>query len=405
MKEISNMKKWLLCYALFAGSGLASCVSPVIQTLAAHYPDVPMATIRSIITIPSLIAFLFSAVASLFLGKKLPYKPTVIAGALLYMIGGVMPCFINASFSQIIFSRVVTGLGMGVFAMRNAIITNEFRYLGVKDTGKWIGYGAFIVNIVAVVVQILGGRLGDIDWRYAFAIHFVIVTWLMILIPWFKEPKFDQAVEAKSDAVTVNESKEDRRIVNPKVFIFFAITLVAALSIYPYLLSVSTFVVERGMGTATQAGWASSAYTVGGCIAGVIFGKFMEKFNRWSTTLSAVIVIAGYLLCLLSQSSLGILLLGGVLCGGGWTLTLLTGTQRARELASDYNLPFSMTLISCAVSSGSYVSTYFMAFANKIGSKIPLFSTEIEKTFLVGMLVYAIIAIIGVVKDFRPETA
>ena len=58
-------------------------------------------------------------------------------------------------------------------------------------------------------------------------------------------------------------------------------------------------------------------------------------------------------------------------------------------------------LFRSGVSGGSFLSSYYMIFARKVGAMIPLFETEIEKTFLVGIIIYAVIFILMTVKDFR----
>ena len=74
----------------------------------------------------------------------------------------------------------------------------------------------------------------------------------------------------------------------------------------------------------------------------------------------------------------------------------------AMNTAKESSRALSMTLMSSAVSGGSFISTYFMVFCSRVGAYIPLFETETEKTFLVGVIICIIIGILTAVKNFAP---
>lgn len=393
MEQYPSYKKWIICIAIFTGSSLGVLVSPIVHTLSTVYPDVPMTTIRAITTIPSLISFILSLFLASFVGKKLSYKASLLIGMGLSFVGGVLPAFWNQSFTQIIIARVIYGVGFSVFAMRNAIITQAF---GTKESAKWTGYGFFVTNAISVIGTSISGYLGDIDWRYCFWQHIICVLMFVVILVLFKEPEHDTATE-KADA------PQEKAVINPRIVIFFLMTLAGTLCLYPFFSSISTFVAERGLGTATQAGWLTSAYTIGGAILGSQFGRTAKRFGRWVSTMSCVMVVMGYIL-ILSSSSIAPGILGALLCGGGFSWLVLSSTQWASAISTPGNRALHMTIISAAVASGSFISTYFMSFAKTVGSVIPLFETEVEKTFLVGIMIYAVLMVLNIVKDFRPAS-
>lgn len=396
MEKYPSYKKWLIALAIFMGVGFGSIVSPVVHTLSLEYPDVPMTTIRSVTTIPSLVSFFCGLFFASFVGKKVSYKTTLILGLILCTVGGVMPVFLNSSFTLIIISRAVYGLGFAVFAMRNAIITKAF---GVENSAKWTGYGGFIGSACSVIMGMVSGKLGDIDWRYSFALHAFALCGLAIILFLFIEPKSEPAAEASGNAV-VSEKKFVAP--HPTLIIYFLIILAGTLCLYPFFSSISTFIADRGLGTATQAGWTTSAYTAGGALMGLFFGKVNKKLHRWVMPISCLICIAGYV-SILSAGNIFFAILGGFLCGSGFNWFSLTGVQWAAGSSNDANRTLSMTIISSAISGGSFISTYFITLCKKIGAYIPLFETEIEKTFLVGVIIFVVIFVLTVLRDLSPK--
>lgn len=396
MQNYSKIKKWLIAIAIFMGTGFAAVVSPVVHTLSLEFPDVPMTTIRSITTIPSLISFFCGLIFASVIGKKISYRATLVLGLILCTVGGVMPVFLNANFTMIIFSRVVYGFGFAVFAMRNAIITKAF---GVEEGAKWMGYGGFVGSAANVLLGIISGNLGDINWRYSFALHAIALVALAIIIALFIEPKAEPVA-----AVETKKSVSEKKFVapNPMLALYFLIILAGTLCLYPFFSSISTFIADRGLGSATEAGWTTSAYTAGGAILGIFFGAVNKKMERWVMPLSCLICIVGYV-SILFASNVFFAILGGCLCGAGFSWFSLTGVQWASNCSNDANRALSMTIISSAISGGSFVSTYFITLCKKIGAYIPLFETEIEKTFLIGVIIFAVIFVITMIRDLNPK--
>lgn len=389
------LKNWIICFGIFACAGVGTFVSPIVQTLANAYPDVPLSTIRSITTIPSLMSFTCSLFIASMLGKKIPYKAAMIVGTTLCAVGGILPAFWNESFTQIIIARVLYGIGFSVFGARNAIITKIF---GSKNSAAWMGYGAFMVSAVSIVGQLVSGFVGDIDWRYSFYLHGICFVSLLIIITLFEEPERAQAAGA------AEKKAGSREFINPRVFLFFAFTLLSALCCFPFLSSISTFVAERGFGTATQASWASSAYTLGGALLSIPFGYLYKKLGRWGINFSFLLVIVGYIIALCS-ANIFMVVLAGVFCGGGFRTVSLQCSKWALDASSENSRALAMTLISCATAMGSFISSYFMILARGIASHLPGSLSEVASTFVVGVGIYIIMFLLTAAKDFRPAAS
>ncbi|MCI9569434.1 MAG: MFS transporter [Lachnospiraceae bacterium] len=393
MKNQNIIIKWLICFAIFGVQGLCLIASPIVHTLAADYPDVPLTTVRMITTIPSLAAFVGAMFLAPMLGKVLRYKTALIIGTSLAFVGGVLPAFWNARFSYIIIARVIFGCGFAMFSMRNAITARTY---GEVQAAVWMGNGSFLVSFLSIVTQLISGMLGDISWKYSFLLHSLAAVLIFIAVFLYEEPEGAE----KGSPERVRVKKSGSALVPPSVIFYFLMILTSMLCLFPFLSSISIFVAERGLGSATQSSWVSSAYSAGGAVASLIFAAAYAKYSRWIMSLSCLTVIAGYVLTL-AGVNISMVIMGSALCGGGAALITLIYSKWSMDASDESNRALSMTLIPCGVSGGSFLSSYYMIFARKVGAMIPLFETEIEKTFLVGIIIYAVIFILMTVKDFR----
>lgn len=392
-KTDSNFKKWMIVMGICGVFGTGTFISPIIAKLVEAYPDTPVATIRTLSTIPSLFGLVLGMILSLFLGKKIKYKPVLVAGACIAGICGMLPAFINATFTQILISRILFAVGFGFFGTRNAIVRASLA--DESESAKWLGAAMFFNAAVGVVGQILSGILGDINWRYSFLIYGFCFICMLINIFWYTEPSPVIDTQEKGEKVKGH--------FNWMIIPYFLVLMLSTLCLYPFLSSISMFIANRGIGTATESGFASSGYTIGMAILSMFFGTIAKKFPRRGYAMGAAIVVIGYVLTLSARTSAIPCIIGGLCCGGGFGFIMLFSIQWAQDMSDKATVVVAGTLMSCAVSCGSFFSTYFMAFLQKIGAGLTMFPTDIEKTFFIGTIVYAIIAVVAAIVDIRPK--
>ena len=390
-----NTISWILCICIYMCAGTAVVVSPVTHTLAVEFPEAAATAVRSIVTIPSLVAFAGSFWLAAKLGKSLRYRSAILLGNLFCMVGGVMPVFLNGNFPVVLCSRVIFGIGYAMFSMRNAIATKVY---GEKQAAEWIGYGWFVMNGTSVVLQLFSGWLADFDWRYSFMIHGIILIPLALSIVYFKEPQQEQGEMEK-----VPETREHAKSTIPgwKAWGFALLTAMGSICVFPVVSSISTLINSRGMGSAAQAGIVTSAFTVGTALAGITFGKLYQKISRWLVTGGSFLAAAGFLLILTSGNLINAAV-GAVCCGAGFSYGMLCYSTWAMDVSTPANRALSMTLISSFVSAGSFLSSYLITAAGIVGQWIPFFQTELEKAFVIGCVFYVIQGVVYGIRDRRP---
>lgn len=248
---------------LIACSGAG--VSPIVYKLSEAFPEIPMVTIRMITTINALINCIVGLATASILGKKLKYNTILRLGAVLFLIGSIMPLFLNQSFWLLLLARAIWGVGSGCFACRDVVMAKLFPG---PSAAKLLGYGAAVTTACNTIAGLVAGVLGDMDWHKAYYLGFIAIIPSLIVFIWSFEPD-SEPVPAN---VTSEAKPKSKGKVRPVIWFYFIRMVLLTLCSYPVLGFISVFVAERGLGGATEASWVSSAYTLGLTAANLVFG-------------------------------------------------------------------------------------------------------------------------------------
>lgn len=371
-------------------------VSPIVYKLSEAFPDIPMVTIRMITTIDALINCVLGLAIASILGKKLKYNTVLRLGAVMFLVGSMMPLFLNQSFWLLLLARAIWGIGSGCFACKDVVLAKLFPG---PSAAKLLGYGAAITTGCSTVCGLIAGVLGDMDWHKAYYLGFIAVIPALITFLWSFEPEPEP-----EEAVAQTQSKTKGKV-RPVIWFYFIRMVFLTLCSYPVLGFISVFIGERGLGGATQASWVSSAYTLGFTAANLVFGFCHTKLGRvWFGTASTIGAIS-FVSILAAQNSVALAVLGGFLLGISFSGCMMSSIRFAQEAATKDTMAFCSTLLALAVSIGAFFSSYWMVLCQKLGQIIPVLNTETEKTFLIGIVVFAAFGLHALIRDPRPTPA
>lgn len=382
----------ILSISMMAGMG--TMINPIMQKLIDMYPAVPVATVRMLSTICSLLGICVSLPLSALFGKKLKFKPIMMLSAVLTMCGALPLLFDPVPFWSIMLSRVLVGVGFGLVTLRNACIRKMFAGDDAK-IALWIGLTNCIVNIMSSALQPISGLLGDVDIKYTFWLYFIAVVPLILNILFFKEP--ESAIEE------VNEgTKAPRGKINPKIFLFSAIVIFGTLISFPIFTGMATLITSRGIGEAAISGTVTSMYSVGSMIGSLAYPIQNKTFKRMGIALDMFALALGFGLIVLAQNVF-VAIVGAFLCGVGFTCFSLSFVKFAGDVSDDSTRTFASTLLTTSISIGSFFSSYWINAANKIGSVFTFLPTDAERTYMVGTILYVVLGIVFTLVNVYPK--
>lgn len=343
-----------------------SLLIPALQSLAVAFPAVPFSTILLAQTLPCLILIPVAIISGALAGSRVKYKTLVVVGMILFVIGGVVPYFLN-DFTAILIARVVFGIGIGIISpMGTALILDLF---DGQERVNLLGTGNVFMMIGGIVLQMLGGILCSIGWRYTFLLHILAVIPLLIVLFYLHEPK-----------KVTRKNMEKIKMPFP-VYGYTIMFGVIIMLIYTMILNVSTIMDVRDLGTPASVGVVLSMTTVGGMLAGMAFGKVYKITSKFTIPLG-MFISAGGLATAAFANSITILAVGTLITGIGFTTIMPAITMEIGAIVPPAGVGVASGILTAMLNGGMFFSPYFMTFVQRISHQssfmFPIFVSMIS---------------------------
>ncbi|WP_317981404.1 MFS transporter [Paenibacillus glycanilyticus] len=275
--------------------------APAIKLLKADFPDTSSLLIQLVVTLSSLFILPTLLLAST-LAKKFSRKSILIFGLVLYLIGGIGPAFVG-SVPWILFFRAILGLSIGLLSPNfNAAIAESFQ--GEERT-KMNGWVTAVNGIGGAIFLSIGGFIASFGWRSVFLSYSYAVILLLLVVLFL--PKF-QPTNAESAKTTITA-----RIPSS----FYWVAFLSGLHVMMYFTiptSLSLYLAEIGVGTASTVGYYSALSLFSIFIAGLTFPVLTRLMPRFIVPFGLLVYGLGFLIESLAQNvwslALAVLLIG-----------------------------------------------------------------------------------------------
>lgn len=385
MEKKNSIASLAALYAVFFFTSGLGVVNPAIQGIAEAFPDIPLNTIMQISTLPSLFLIPATIIAGAVAGNKVKFKTLIKIGLILYAIAGVVPAFVS-DFTAILVSRAVVGVGVGIlFSLSNASV---IRLFDGQQRGNIMGGGSVAANLGGIVLQMLGGILVAMSWKYTFYAHALGFIALLLVFIGFPEPE------------TIEEETTKEKVKLPgAVFVFATLAGIGFLLVFPLLVSLSTIITIRDMGSGTAAGLGLSLFTVGGMISSVFFGKLYKTLNRFTFTFNIIVTVLGMLVVYFANSII-VVYIGMTIVGMGYMLVVPTLMMETGKITSPKGIPLASGFIIGFMNVGSFLSTYYITLVGKVSG-----NTDVSYPILVSIVMFVIIAVIYTIVRFKGKNS
>lgn len=342
----------------FIAMGIGT-ITPAIQNIAEAFPNLAFSTILLVSTLPSLFIIPSTAMAGVIAGNKIGYRPLLITGILLFSLAGAAPFFLN-DFKMILVSRALFGIGLGVIMpLGNAIILSLYEG---QERANMLGLSGVVMNLGGIVLQLLGGILCGVRWNYAFLAHLLGLISLVMVMFMLPEP------ERKAQATTEKIS------IPPAVYLISTFFGIAMMLNYPLLVNMSTIIITDNLGGAASAGVVLSMFTVGGMVAGAIFGKVYQLATRFTISIGLLIMAAGSGFVYYATNLLS-LTIGATLVGIGFGLLMPSVMMIIGAMVAPAAFAAASGILMAVMNLGGFLSTYYIGLLSNINPAVrfPIF--------------------------------
>ncbi len=358
-------------------------LNSALTAISAEFPDVPYTVITLLSTLVTLMSVPTGIIFGLLVGKKISYRAITLFSAVLIIVAGCFPYFYLDNFYILLASRIICGLGIGFSTpLGNAIVMALYRDDPEKQA-RMNGIGNTVMNLSGVVLQLIAGWVCVFNVRYVFLVHALMVIPLVLCALFLPEPA---PVQQPAES-----GEKPKARINGKVFFVCLTWGFAFMSIYPYLLNISSILAGEGLGDSTAASYISSAYTVGGMLSGVVFTFCLKALKRYLVpvmyALSGLCMIAGFFTGSVPMFIVVALLLGTCIFNN-WPGCF----AEFNEIISPEAMPMASGMFSACLGGGGFLATFFIMLVQQVtGSDDP------RTPILYGGILLLIIAALWVV--------
>lgn len=287
---------------------------PIIAQIAGTFAGEDIVLIQMVVSMPSLIMAFAGMGVSSFLAHRFYKKYVALVSFAIFMLAGLAPLVFHDNIIQLLVSAAFIGLGLG--GLQNSSDAILADYFIDKERSVAMGLFSTFVGLGGVMWTILAANLGAQNWVQAYAGYFLMIPFMVIAAVCLPKGK----IEPKRQ---VNVFKNLPR----EVLVISVVGMVFLLVVQLYNTNVSLLVEARGFGSTIEAGWATTATTVAGIVAGLLVGPAFAKFKNIAIPLMFCLVGVGFAVCLIAP---GI----WVLAIGGFVLSL--GKEMYVPLSGNY---------------------------------------------------------------------
>ena len=326
--------------------------NPALAYMAEDFSDLPFSTIALVTTLPSLMMVPASLGFSA-LRQRFSFRTLFIAASVLLIGGGLAPAW-APTFTMVLVWRAVFGLGVGVMWPLAQSLIIELYDGNKQDT--LLGWNSVITAFGGIIWSNVGGILALQGWRIAFYTYLIPIAVLVfcgIFLPDSKGVRQEKRTAAEEGAPEVSK-KAGRGL------ILLTTVILAGYFLYnfcnmTYFTNIAMKVVGEGLGDSASAGLASSFYTVGSLIIGIIFGRCMRNawFSRYSMAIGWVSSAVGMLIVGLAPS-FPVVVVGSVIQGFGTGTFMPTMVGIIGNVAGKQNASLILGISMCLVGASQF---------------------------------------------------
>jgi MFS family permease len=252
---------WVLVASAWLAVMANQVIAPVLPTMRQVFGSELRVDLLISLT-ATLPALFVAALAALFglLGDRVGHKRVLFGATLLYGVVGTAPTWL-ATLPGIVVSRALVGVAeAAIMTCSTALIVGHF---AGRSRERYLAFQTGTAPIIAVIVTILGGALGESSWRYPFFIYgfaFVLIP-LTGLLVW--EGARGQPTPTATNAVPFRWGTLLWRC-GVSIFAMSAFLVTA--------IQTSFVLTERGLTSPASIGFWSSGAMLANPVGALIFG-------------------------------------------------------------------------------------------------------------------------------------
>lgn len=352
--------------------------------------------VTSLMTVPSLVGMIFAFFVGT-LNKKVSTKGLVLFTQVCMFIYCMVFLLLGGKVSiyVLLITAALAGFGMGA----NFTLLAAFMATAVPDPQKRAsitGYASAVMNLSGVIFSTIGGKLAATGmladpvngWTRGYLLGFITLAAIVLELIFLPGGEYAQEGPAPEGG-----EKAKKGGVPAIVYLISIHYLIWFCFMYCYGLNISDYIINvYKLGDGGTAGIATAMVTVGGVIAGLLYGQYSKITKTMNVPIMMALTCIGMLLCVITPSIPGVVV-GGFLCGFAMSgcnpyIMMLFG-----QVCPPSQLTQAMSIFSGCMNVGMFVALYVL---NGLSSIIFGADYTLDKKFLLATIMCAVCAVTGI---------
>jgi MFS family permease len=351
------------------------------------FPNLPLSTIQTAMTLPSLLATVLSIVSAWLVGRRLlSKKACVVIGISLMALTGFVVLIAHDEFWNICLLSGLIGSGMGFFIAPAASIV--FDNFSPEEVRLAVGFQSSAINFGGIVMSIGGGILATLVWYGGYltlllAIPIIVLCGLMI-------PNDKGSDTGRETA----PSGARRKTKLPADIYYFSVIMFVFSLIFPVCgTNISIHLMAAGIGDTTTAGIATAAQMAGGVFAGIIFSRLSARLKDFLIPMAFIIIFIGLTVVNLGQNFFPVDLAGVFITGTAISFFVPQVLFSTSNQVDASNSATAVTIVNCILPGlGGFLSpVIFTNLTTALGGP----STNFRFEFVALVSLFFGIALVG----------
>lgn len=307
-----------------------------------------------LITLPSLGVVLFGALAGRTIDRFGAWR-SLSWGLFLYGLLGSSGVFLHGM-PALILNRLLLGGATALVMAAGTSLLSTF-YQGEARL-KMIARQGMSIELGGVIFLFIGGVLTTLSWRWPFALY--LVAWLLLLMLWrwvprpLQTPPQEKAQNTRSKAAPLRPVR--------------LAALLSMISFFTAVILIPQFFSQQQIGPA-ETGYFLSFISLIAVVAAAVMPEVIAALGAWRTLIAAFCCYLCAHLIFAFAITLPIFILGGVLLGIGFGLSIPTVNHLTVDLSEERARGRNLAALSVAIFSGQFSSSLMLALPGDISSR------------------------------------
>lgn len=347
-RNAKTMNPYLLALPVLAiglQDSASACVSPAIASICADFPEISTSIIQLMVTLPSLAVCVVAPIYG-WLSTRVQPRKLVIAGLLMFIIGGLLPAFINDIYI-ILACRLLLGVGAGLTLPACDSIIPALYEGQMRE--NMMGWNMTVGAIGCMLMIFIGGQLAVIDWHLSFLGYSIgIITLLLVL---FLLPEIPMVSLNEQKPRTSDVFKGAQKSAWLEIFVYF----IGVIFMTMVTSNISIFIESEGIGTAANSGASLSLHLFGAALGAFAYGFLKKHLKYYVIPLAWLLLGAGFFLVVISKS-IGSIYASMVFAGLGVGIIWPAYCMRMVELSEPVSRAMTVAIAGAAQGLGTFLN-------------------------------------------------